>query len=59
LYHCRSCGLRFNADHNAALNILQRLPVDEKVVPKFSPNSFCSDLPDRGCVTHPVVTQKT
>ena len=59
LYHCRSCGLRLNADHNAALNILQRLPVDEKVVPKVSSNLVCSDLPDRGCVTHPVVAQKT
>ncbi len=59
LYHCHSCGLRLNADHNAALNILQRLPADEKVVPKLSSNPICSDLPDRGCVTHPVVIQKT
>ncbi|MHA2318168.1 MAG: zinc ribbon domain-containing protein, partial [Candidatus Hodarchaeales archaeon] len=59
LYHCYSCGLRLNADHNTALNILQRLPVDEKVVPKVNSNLVCSDLPDRGCVTHPVVTQKT
>jgi putative transposase len=59
LYHCYSCGLRLNADHNAALNILQRLPIDEKVVSKVSPNLVCPDLPDRGCVTHPVVAQKT
>ncbi|MHA1946096.1 MAG: RNA-guided endonuclease InsQ/TnpB family protein [Candidatus Hodarchaeales archaeon] len=58
-YHCHSCGLRLNADHNAALNILQRLPIDEKVVPKLSSNPVCSDLLDRGCVTHPVVAQKT
>jgi putative transposase len=59
LYHCCSCGLYLNADHNAALNILQRLSVDEKVVPKLSSNPACSDLLDRGCVTNPVVTQKT
>jgi transposase len=59
LYHCHSCGLRLNADHNAALNILQRLPVDEKVVPKVRSNLVCPDLLDRGCVTHLVVTQKT
>ena len=58
LYHCHSCGLRLNADHNAAFNILQRSPVDEKVVPMLSSNLVCSDLPDRGCVTHPVETQK-
>ncbi len=58
LYLCSSCGLRLNADHNAAINILHRLPFDEKVVPKLSSNSVCSDQPDRGCVTHPVATFK-
>ncbi len=58
LYHCRSCGLRLNADHNAAINIFQRLSADKQVVPSVSSNSVCSDQPDRGCVTHPVVTQK-
>ena len=33
LYLCRSCGLRLNADHNAAINILQRFSADLKVVP--------------------------
>ncbi len=56
LYHCHACGLRLNADHNAALNILQRLPTDKQVVPKLSSSVTCFDLPDRGCVTHPVVT---
>ena len=59
LFLCRSCGLRLNADHNAAINILQRLSADKKVVPSVSSSVSCSDQPDRGCVTHPVVTQKT
>ncbi|MHA2217059.1 MAG: RNA-guided endonuclease InsQ/TnpB family protein [Candidatus Hodarchaeales archaeon] len=59
LYHCHSCDLRLNADHNAALNILQRLSTDKKVVPKLRSNLVCPDLLDRGCVTHPVVAQKT
>jgi putative transposase len=59
LYLCGSCGLRLNADHNAALNILQRLPVDKQVVPKLCSNPVCSEQPDRGCVTHSVVTLKT
>ena len=56
LFLCRSCGLRLNADHNAATNILQRLPADVKVVPSVSSSPACSVLPDRGCVTHPVMT---
>jgi IS605 OrfB family transposase len=59
LFLCSSCGNRLNADTNAAINILQRLPTEKKVVPTVSSNPFCSDQPDRGCVTHPVVTQKT
>jgi putative transposase len=59
LYHCGVCGFRFNADQNAALNILHRFRIDCQVVPAISSISVCSDLPDRGCVTHPVVTQKT
>jgi putative transposase len=59
LYHCNSCGLRINADHNAALNILKHLPADNQVVPMVSSTSVCSDLLDRGCVTHPVVTERS
>ena len=59
LYHCTSCGLRLSADHNAALNILQRLPAEKKVVPKVSSSPVCSEQQDRGCVTHPVMTLKT
>jgi len=59
LYLCSSCGLRLNADHNAAINILQRLPVDKQVVPTVSSSSSYSNQLDRGCVTHPVVTQYT
>ena len=59
LYHCRSCGLRINADHNAALNILKRLPADNQVIPTVSSTSVCPDLQDRGYVTHPVVIAKT
>ncbi|MHA2112557.1 MAG: RNA-guided endonuclease InsQ/TnpB family protein [Candidatus Hodarchaeales archaeon] len=59
LYICSSCGLRLNADHNAAINIRKRLPSGKQVVPSFSSSSVCSDQPDRGCVTHPVMTHKT
>ncbi|MCK4848428.1 MAG: transposase, partial [Candidatus Heimdallarchaeota archaeon] len=58
LFLCRSCGIRLNADHNAAINILQRLSADKKVVPSVSSSSVCSILPDRGCVTHPVMASK-
>ena len=58
LYICCSCGLRLNADHNAAINICKRLPSDTQVVPKVSSRSACSVLPDRGCVTPPVVTSE-
>ncbi|MCK5344232.1 MAG: transposase, partial [Candidatus Heimdallarchaeota archaeon] len=57
LYLCRSCGLRLNVDHNAAINILQRFSADKKVVPSGSSSSVCSVLLDRGCVTHPTVIQ--
>jgi putative transposase len=59
LYHCRSCGLRLNADHNAAINIRKRVSNDKKVVPKVSSSSARSDLPDSGCVTNPIVMQKS
>jgi putative transposase len=58
LYVCRSCGLRLNADQNAAINILERYSTDLQVVPSVSSSLPCSVLPDRGCVTHPVVTLK-
>ncbi|MHA2111821.1 MAG: RNA-guided endonuclease InsQ/TnpB family protein [Candidatus Hodarchaeales archaeon] len=56
LYLCHSCGLRLNADHNAAINIRNRLPDDNQVVPSGSSSSASSVLPDRGGVTPPVVT---
>jgi putative transposase len=56
LYLCSSCGLRLNADHNAAINICNRLSVDNQVIPSDSSNVVCSVLPDRGGVTPPVVT---
>ncbi len=56
LYLCRSCGLRLNADHNAAINICNRLSVDNQVIPSDSSNVVCSVLLDRGGVTPPVVT---
>jgi len=59
LYLCRSCGLRLNADHNAAINIRNRLSIDKQVVPSDSSNPVCSILPDRGGVTPPVVTLNT
>jgi putative transposase len=56
LYLCQSCGLRLNADHNAAINIRNRLSIMNQVVPSGSPNTVCSILLDRGGVTPPVVT---
>jgi putative transposase len=56
IYLCHSCGLRLNADHNAAINIRNRLSTKNQVVPKVSSNIICSVLPDRGGVTPPVVT---
>jgi putative transposase len=56
LYLCRSCGLRLNADHNAAINIRKRASLAKQVIPKDSSNTVCSILPDRGGVTPPVVT---
>ena len=58
LYICCSCGLRLNADHNSAINIRKRLPINAQVVPKVSSTSVCSVLPDRGGVTPPVVTSE-
>jgi putative transposase len=55
LYVCRSCRLRLNADHNAAINIRNRMSINNQVVPKVSSNTVCSLLPDRGGVTPPVV----
>ena len=59
LYLCRSCGLRLNADHNAAINIHKRLTSIAQVVPSDGSSSVCSILPDRGGVTPPVVTSNT
>jgi putative transposase len=56
LYLCNSCGLYINADHNAAINIRNRLSFDNQVVPSISSNTICPDLPDRGGVTPPVAT---
>ncbi len=56
LYLCHSCGLRLNADHNAAINIRNRLFTLNQVVPSDCSNIVCSILPDKGCVTPPVVT---
>jgi putative transposase len=55
LYLCHSCGLHLNADHNAAVNIRNRLSINNQVVPSDSSTSICSILPDRGGVTPPVV----
>ncbi len=39
--------------------ILQRLSADIKVVPSVSSRSIYSILPDRRCVTHPIVMPKS
>jgi transposase len=54
LYH--SCGLRLNADHNAVVNIRNRLSKAKQVVPSDSSNTVCSILLDRGGLTPPIVT---
>ena len=57
---CRECGILFNADLNAARNILKRYLSTKKVikvaqvVPRGSSPSKELNLPDSGCVTHPV-----
>ena len=51
---CRACGVLFNADLNAARNILQRYLITQKVVPRGASSSQKLPLPDSGCVTHPV-----
>ncbi len=51
---CQRCGVHLNADYNAARNILQRYPTDSQVVPTDSIHSSVTNLPDSGCVTHPV-----
>ena len=57
---CLECGVLFNADLNAARNILKRYLSTKKViqaaqvVPRGSSPLKKSNLPDSGCVTHPV-----
>jgi putative transposase len=57
LYICAQCGTRFNADLNAARNILQNYIFSNsssQVVPRE--HMFIQTVlsPDSGCVTHPV-----
>ena len=62
LYVCNECGVRLNADHNAARNILAKyyetIPVTQ-VVPRESPILRTRLSPDSGCVTHPVGARLT
>ena len=52
--YCQRCGIHLNADSNAACNILQRFLIPSQVVPTESIHSHVANLPDSGCVTHPV-----
>ncbi len=51
---CQGCGVHLHTDYNAACNILQRFHPDPQVVPTVSNPSLVTNLPDSGCVTHPV-----
>ena len=53
-FRCQRCGVQLNADYNAECNILQRVHFSPQVVPMESSQSLVANLPDSGCVTHPV-----
>jgi putative transposase len=56
LYICAQCGTRFNADLNAARNILQkftRSSYSSQVVPRECMSVWTVLSPDSGCVAHP------
>jgi putative transposase len=55
LFQCYHCGLRLNADHNSARNILKKHEISTQVVPTGEASKIANlSLQDRGCVAHPV-----